>query len=47
MSVLVNVCMSKIMGTPIKLGVRTYATYTNCRTLYLKSKNNGDSVKHV
>ena len=29
---------SKIMRTPIKVGVRTYATYANCRTLisYLK-----------
>ena len=33
MSVLVNVHMSKIMRTPIKLGVRTYAKYANCRTL--------------
>ena len=23
--------MSKIIRTPIKLGVRTYATYTNCQ----------------
>ena len=33
MSVRVNVRMSKIMRTPIKVGVSTYATYTNCRTL--------------
>ena len=33
MSVLVNVHMSKIMLTPIKLGIRTYATYANYRTL--------------
>ena len=31
MSVCVNVRMSKIMLTPIKVGVRTYATYANCR----------------
>ena len=37
MSVRVNVWMSKIMRTPIKVGVRTYATYANCRTLtYIK-----------
>ena len=35
MSVRVNVRMSKIMRTPIKVSVRTYATYANCRTLYL------------
>ena len=34
MSVRVNVRMCKIMGTPIKLGVPTYATYANCQTLY-------------
>ena len=33
MSVRVNVCMSKIMLTPIKVGVGTYITYANCRTL--------------
>ena len=33
MSVRVNVHMSKIMRTPIELGVHTYATYINCRTL--------------
>ena len=33
MSVRVNVRMSKIMRTPIQVGVRTYATYANCRTL--------------
>ena len=33
MSVRVNVCMSNIMCAPIKLGIRTYATYANCRTL--------------
>ena len=30
MSILVNVRMFKIMRTPIKLGVRMYATYTSC-----------------
>ena len=35
MSVRVNVRMSKIMRTPIKVSVHTYATYANCRTLYL------------
>ena len=39
MSLLVNVRMSKIMGTPIKVGVRTYATYANCRTLLSKNQN--------
>ena len=39
MSVLVNVRMSKIMGTPIKVVVRTYATYANCRTLLSKNQN--------
>ena len=34
MSVRVNVRTSKIMRTPIKVAVRTYATYANCRTLY-------------
>ena len=33
MSVRVNVRMSNIVLTPIKLDVRTYATYANCRTL--------------
>ena len=36
MSVHVNVRMSTIMRTPMKLGVHTYATYANCRTLKLK-----------
>ena len=30
MSIRVNVRMFKIMRTPIKLGVHTCATYTNC-----------------
>ena len=33
MGVPFNVSMSKIMHTPIKVGVRTYATYANCQTL--------------
>ena len=33
MGVWVNVHMSKIMRTPIKLGVSMYAMYANCRTL--------------
>ena len=32
-SVRVNVPMSKIMRTTIKVGVRTYTTYVNCQTL--------------
>ena len=36
MSVRVKVRMSKIMCTPIKVGVRTYATYANRRTLEKK-----------
>ena len=33
MSVHVNVDMSKITHTPIKVGVRTYAMYSNCQNL--------------
>ena len=33
MSVRVNVRMSKIMLTSMKVGVRTYMTHANCRTL--------------
>ena len=33
MSVRLNLGMFKIMRTSIKVGVRTYATYANCRTL--------------
>ena len=36
MSVRVNVHMPKITRTPIKVGVRTYATYTNCGTQQLQ-----------
>ena len=32
-SVLVKVRMSKIVRTPIKVGVCTYEMYANCRTL--------------
>ena len=38
MSVRANVRMSKIMCTPIKVGIRTYAMYANCRTLKLSKK---------
>ena len=34
MSVVMNVCMFKIMRTPTKLGVRSYAMYANYRTLW-------------
>ena len=56
MSVRVNVRMSKIMRTPIKGGVRTYATYANCRThffefarirLILEVKYGGDPLSDV
>ena len=30
MSIHVNVCMSKVMRTPIKLGIHAYTMYTNC-----------------
>ena len=33
MSIRVKVCMSKIMCTPIKVGVCPYVTYPNCQTL--------------
>ena len=33
MSVCVNLHMSKIKHTPIKVGVRAYAMYANCQTL--------------
>ena len=32
-SVCVNMCISKIMHTSIKVGLCTYAVYVNCRTL--------------
>ena len=44
MGVRVNVRISKIIGTPIKVGVRTYATYANCRTLLWK-KSSGKNKK--
>ena len=34
MSVRLNVRISKIMCTPTKVGVHTYAMYANCRTLH-------------
>ena len=33
MSVRVTVHISKIMHTPIKVGISMYGTYANCRTL--------------
>ena len=44
MSERVNVRMSKIMPTPIKIGVHTYATYVNCRTIdwFLYDENVGN-----
>ena len=33
MSVCIDVCMSKMMRMPIKVGVWKYATYANCQTL--------------
>ena len=33
MGVRVNARMSRIVPTPISVGVRTYAAYANCRTL--------------
>ena len=33
MSIHVNICMSKIMHTQIKVGVHTYATNTDCRSM--------------
>ena len=33
LSACVNLRMSKIVCTPIKVGVRNYATYAKCRTL--------------
>ena len=41
MSVRVNGHKSKFMRTPIKLGVRTYATYANCQTLLVVQKYEG------
>ena len=32
----VNIRLSKIMHTPIKIGVRTNAMYDNCQTLTLR-----------
>ena len=41
MSVHLNVRISKVMRTPIKKGVRTYATYANCLNL-----NDEEHVMH-
>ena len=35
-SIRVNVCMSKIMHMPLKVGVWTNAMYANCQTLTLR-----------
>ena len=35
MTIHINVCIFKIMHTPIKVGIHMYATYTNCWTLPL------------
>ena len=40
MCVRINARMSKIMPTVIKVGVRTYATYANCRTLHMLNVGN-------
>ena len=44
MSKRVKVRMSKIMPTPIKIGVHTYAKYVNCRTIdwFLYDENVGN-----
>ena len=42
----VNVRMSQIMRTQIKVGVRTYATYANCRTLGPQSQYLGDAYRY-
>ena len=39
-SVSVDICMSKIMCTAIKVGIHTYVIYTNCRTLESQFKIN-------
>ena len=33
MSIRLNIRMSKTMHTLIKVGISTYATYANCRTM--------------
>ena len=35
MAICANVRLSKVTRTPIKVGVRTYVTYTNCWALKL------------
>ena len=39
MIILANVCMFKIMLTAIKVGVHTYATHANFRTLHIESSH--------
>ena len=41
MRVRVNVRMSKIMRTPIKVGVRPYAMCANGQTLFMTTKTDG------
>ena len=41
MSVCVNICKSKIMLAPIKVGVYMYATYAKCWPLVVKN-DSGD-----
>ena len=45
MGVHVNVCMSKFMRTPIKVGVCTHATCTNCQTLMIAAGERTDHCK--
>ena len=37
MSICVNICKSKIMHAPIKVGVYMYVTYVNCWPLVVKN----------
>ena len=39
-SVSIDICMSKIMCTAIKVGIHTYVIYTNCRNLESQFKIN-------
>ena len=36
MNINAKICMSKIMHTPIKVGICMYATYANCQTCHYK-----------
>ena len=45
MSVRVNVRMSKIMRTPIKICARTHVTYATCRTLSATARVAPDLLK--